>query len=276
MNVGKAAEYTTPIPATTARTTTEQSGKKNTTTAADRPNTDRYEAKSEVTYTPAYTKSSSKTRSQTGSNSSDTGLNIQKYNSKVSAKNEAFKSMVSSIIGKQSGLAYNAIMGDASKIQNGTIDDYWSAESTAQRIYDFARSLAGDDDSKLETLRKAVQTGFKQAGAKISSNGKVSGLPSICGDTYSLIMDKFDSWAKESGQSKSSSSKTDSTYKPSGYSVTNDEKKAYKKPGSSTSTASTSSSSSASGTSTSSASSSTFKPTGYSVTNDEKKAYKSE
>lgn len=272
MNVGKAAEYTTPIPAATARTTAEQSAKKNTTTAADRPNTDRYEAKSEATYTPAYTKSSSKTRSETGG--SNTGLNIQKYSSKVSAKNEAFKSMVSSIIGKQSGLAYNAIMGDASNIQNGTIDDYWSAESTAQRIYDFARSLAGDDDSKLETLRKAVQTGFKQAGAKISSNGKVSGLPSICGDTYSLIMDKFDSWAKESGQSsKSSSSKTSSTYKPSGYSVTNDEKKAYKKPGSSASSASTGSSSSASGTSTSN---STFKPTGYSVTNDEKKAYKSE
>lgn len=273
MNVGKAAEYTTPIPAATTRTTTEQSAKKNTTTAADRPNTDRYEAKFEATYTPAYTKSSSKTQTKTGS---DTGLNIQKYSSKVSAKNEAFKSMVSSIIGKQSGLAYNAIMGDASKIQNGTIDDYWSAEQTAQRIYDFARSLAGDDDSKLETLRKAVQTGFKQAGAKISSSGKVSGLPSICGDTYSLIMDKFDSWAKESGQSKSSSSKTGSTYKPSGYSVTNDEKKAYKKPGSSTSTASTGGSSSTSGTKTSSTSGSTFKPSGYSVTNDEKKAYKSE
>lgn len=273
MNVGKAAEYTTPIPAATTRTTAEQSAKKNTTTAADRPNTDRYEAKSEATYTPAYTKSSSKTQTKTGS---DTGLNIQKYSSKVSAKNEAFKSMVSSIIGKQSGLAYNAIMGDASKIQNGTIDDYWSAEQTAQRIYDFARSLAGDDDSKLETLRKAVQTGFKQAGAKISSSGKVSGLPSICGDTYSLIMDKFDKWAKESGQSKSSSSKTGSTYKPSGYSVTNDEKKAYKKPGSVTSTASTGGSSSASGTKTSSTSDSTFKPSGYSVTNDEKKAYKSE
>lgn len=261
MNVGKVAEFTTPTPAATPKSTVEQSAKKTTTTAADRPHTDRYEAESEASYTPAYTKASQKTRSETEPNKNK-GMDIQKPSSKVSMKNEAFKSMVADIIGKQSGLAFNAIMKDADKIQNGTIDDYWSAEQTAQRIYDFARTLAGDDDSKLETLRKAVQTGFKQAGASFSKSTGMSGLPSICQDTYKQVMDKFDDWAKESkGSSTSSSSKSGSTFKPSGYSVTNDEKKAYKKPGSS-STGSTSSSSS------------DHKPSGYSVTNDEKKAYK--
>ncbi|MBD5115329.1 MAG: hypothetical protein HDT46_09070 [Ruminococcaceae bacterium] len=263
MNVGKIAEYTTPTPAASPKSTVEQSAKKNTTTAADRPNTDRYEVKSEASYTPAYTKASSKTKSETEPNKNK-GMNIQKPSSRVAMKNEAFKSMVSDIIGKQSGLAFNAIMKDADKIQNGTIDDYWSAEQTAQRIYDFARTLAGDDDSKLETLRKAVQTGFKQAGATFSKNTGMSGLPSICQDTYKQVMDKFDDWAKESkGSSTSSSSKSDSTFKPSGYSVTNDEKKAYKN--GSSSTANTSSKST----------SGDFRPSGYSVTNDEKKAYKS-
>ncbi|MBD5104748.1 MAG: hypothetical protein HDT47_07790 [Ruminococcaceae bacterium] len=262
MNVGKVAEFTTPTPAASPKSTVEQSAKKNTTTAADRPHTDRYEERSEASYTPAYTKASQKTKSETESNKNK-GMDIQKPASKVSMKNEAFKSMVADIIGKQSGLAFNAIMKDADKIQNGTINDYWSADQTAQRIYDFARSLAGDDDSKLETLRKAVQTGFKQAGATINKDGSISGLPSICGDTYKQVMDKFDDWAKESkgSSSTSSSSKSGSTFKPSGYSVTNDEKKAYTKPGSSS-------------TSSTSSSSNDNKPSGYSVTNDEKKAYK--
>lgn len=258
MNVGKIAELTTPTPAASPKSTVEQSAKKNTTTAADRPHTDRYEERSEVSYTPAYTKSSSKTQTETDANK-DKGMNIQKPGSHVSMKNEAFKSMVASIIGKQSGLAFDAIMKDADKIQNGTIDDYWSADQTAQRIYDFARTLAGDDDSKLETLRKAVQEGFRQAGASFSKSTGMSGLPSICQDTYKQVMDKFDDWAKES-KGTASSNKEESTFKPSGYSVTNDEKKAYKKPG----------------TSSAGTSSNGFKPSGYSVTNDEKKAYKYE
>ena len=264
MNVGKIAEYTAPTPAATPKTTVEQSAKKTTTTAADRPHTDRYEAQSEASYTPAYTKASSKTQTETDTNK-DKGMNIQKPGSNVSMKNEAFKAMVSDIIGRQSGLAFDAIMKDADKIQNGTIDDYWSADQTAQRIYDFARTLAGDDDSKLETLRKAVQEGFRQAGASFSKTSGMKGLPSICQDTYKQVMDKFDDWAKESkgSSSTSSSNKNESTFKPSGYSVTNDEKKAYRKPG----TSSTGSTGSASGS---------FRPSGYSVTNDEKKAYKAE
>lgn len=217
MNIGRVAEFTTPTPAAKPETTVEQSAKKNTTSAADRPHTDRYEAKSEASYTPAYTKASSKTQSQSDS-SQDKGIAVSKPKSFVAAKNEAFQTMVADIIGKQSGAAYNAIMKDAFQIQNGTIDDYWSADATAQRIYDFARSLAGDDDSKLETLRAAVQKGFKAAGASFSKSTGMSGLPSICQDTYGKVMNMFDDWKKESGDTTKSG---DSTFKPSGYSVTN-------------------------------------------------------
>lgn len=267
MNIGKIAELTTPTPAATPKTSVEESAKKSTTTAADRPHTDRYEAQSEASYTPAYTKASSKSQTETNPNpDKDKGINIQKPGSNVSMKNEAFKTMVADIIGKQSGLAFDAIMKDADKIQNGTIDDYWSADQTAQRIYDFARTLAGDDDSKLETLRKAVQEGFRQAGASFTKSSGMKGLPSICQDTYNQVMDKFDNWAKEAKDKTSSSSdKNESTFKPSGYSVTNDENKAYKKPGSSSS-----------GNSGSSSSSGAFKPSGYSVTNDANKTYKGE
>lgn len=139
-------------------------------------------------------------------------MKIEKPKSSVAMKNEAFQSMVKDIIGKQGGLAYNAIMKDADKIQNGTIDDYWSADATAERIYNFARTLAGDDDSKLETLRDAVEKGFAQAGAAFSKKYGQSGLPSICQDTYKKVMDMFDDWKKEA----SGASDSKESFKPSG------------------------------------------------------------
>lgn len=221
MNVGRIAELTTPTPAATPKSSAEQAAKKDNTTAADRPNVDKFEAKAEETYTPAYTKGSAKTQTETASDN-DKGIKIDKPKSAVAMKNEAFTAMVKDIIGKQSGAAYNAIMKDAYQIQNGTIDDYWSADATAQRIYDFARTLAGDDDSKLQTLRDAVEKGFAQAGQAFSKKYGQSGLPSICQDTYKKVMDMFDKWEKEAnGTTAADGKKKESTFTPSGYSVTN-------------------------------------------------------
>lgn len=214
MNIGKVAELTTPTPAASPKGTTEQAAKKDTTISADRPNVDKYEAKSEASYTPAYTKASSKSQTQTEKNP---GMKVEKPKSTVAMKNAAFQSMVKDIIGKQGGAAYNAIMKDAYQIQNGTIDDYWSADATAERIYNFARTLAGNDNSKLETLRNAVEKGFAQAGAAFSKKYGQSGLPSICQDTYKKVMDMFDDWKKEANGTSSSKE----SFKPSGYSVTN-------------------------------------------------------
>lgn len=223
MNVGRIAELTTPTPAATPKSSVEQAAKKDTTTATDRPHVDKYEEKAEATYTPAYTKQSGKTQSETTSDK-DKGIKVNKPKSNVAMKNEAFTTMVRDIIGKQSGAAYNAIMKDAYQIQNGTIDDYWSADATAERIYNFARTLAGDDDSKLETLRNAVEKGFAQAGQAFSKKYGQSGLPSICQDTYKKVMDMFDDWKKEANGTAgttSASSDKKSTFTPSGYSVTN-------------------------------------------------------
>ena len=206
MNIGKVAELSNPVPSVTPKSTVEQTAKKDTTTAADNPKTDKFVRESESTYTPAYTKSSSKTQHETDKNK-DT--KVEKPQSFKATKNQAFQKMVADIIGKQSGAAWNAIMKDADKIQNGTIDDYWSADATAQRIYDFARTLAGDDDSKLEELKAAVEKGFAQAGAAFSKKYGQKGLPSICQDTYKKVMDMFDGWAKEAENKKAGKTTTD-------------------------------------------------------------------
>lgn len=205
MNIGKVAEMSNPVPSTTPKSSVEQIAKKDTTTATDNPKTDKFVRESEATYTPAYTKHSSKTQHETDKNKD---VKVE-HKSARAMKNEAFKSMVAEIIGKQSGAAWNAIMKDADKIQNGTIDDYWSADATAQRIYDFARNLAGDDDSKLEELRAAVEKGFAQAGAAFSKKTGMKGLPSICQDTYKKVMGMFDDWAKEAADKKAAKTDTD-------------------------------------------------------------------
>ena len=208
MNIGKIAEMSNPVPATTPKSSVEQVAKKDTTNSADNPKTDKFVRESEATYTPAYTKHSSKSHNETKKNDD---VKVEKPQSFKAAKNQAFQKMVADIIGKQSGAAYNAIMKDAYQIQNGTIDDYWSADATAQRIYDFARTLAGDDDSKLEELKAAVDKGFAQAGAAFSKKYGQSGLPSICQDTYKKVMDMFDSWADEAAAKKAGSKTSTNT-----------------------------------------------------------------
>ena len=208
MNIGKIAEMSNPVPATTPKSSVEQVAKKDTTNSADNPKTDKFVRESEATYTPAYTKHSSKSHNETKKNDD---VKVEKPQSFKAAKNQAFQKMVADIIGKQSGAAYNAIMKDAYQIQNGTIDDYWSADATAQRIYDFARTLAGDDDSKLEELKAAVDKGFAQAGAAFSKKYGQSGLPSICQDTYKKVMDMFDSWADEAAAKKADSKTSTNT-----------------------------------------------------------------
>lgn len=62
-------------------------------------------------------------------------------------------------------------------------------EAVSQRIVDFAIAISGGDKSKLDTLKAAIDEGFKQA-------KKILGeLPDISKQTYNLIMEKLDKWA---------------------------------------------------------------------------------
>lgn len=65
------------------------------------------------------------------------------------------------------------------------------AEAVSQRLVDFAIALSGGDKSKAETLRSAIEQGFKEA-------EKILGeLPEISKETYKLTMEKFDAWVNE-------------------------------------------------------------------------------
>lgn len=72
-------------------------------------------------------------------------------------------------------------------------DPQWGIDAVATRIVDMAVSLSGGDSSKADTLRAAVEKGFKAAGASLG--GK---LPTVSQDTYTEVMKRFDYW-KEKG-----------------------------------------------------------------------------
>ena len=71
----------------------------------------------------------------------------------------------------------------------------YSVDAVATRIMDMAKALAAGDDSKLETLRQAVQKGFEAAGAQWGDE-----LPGICQDTYTEVMKRFDDWAQQANE----------------------------------------------------------------------------
>ncbi len=63
-------------------------------------------------------------------------------------------------------------------------------EAVSTRLVDFAIALSGGDKSKADSLRKAIDQGFKEA-------EKILGkLPDISKETYKLTMEKFDAYFK--------------------------------------------------------------------------------
>ncbi len=71
-------------------------------------------------------------------------------------------------------------------------DGYYGVNNTAQRIFDFASALAGDDVDKMKEMQEAFTKGFKQA-EKLWGEGK---LPKISYDTQDAVNKMFDDYYK--------------------------------------------------------------------------------
>ena len=75
----------------------------------------------------------------------------------------------------------------------------WGVNAVATRIFDMASAIAGNDPEKLETMRAAVEEGFKQAGITWSNATGLDSMPDITEKTYNEIMSRFDKRAEELG-----------------------------------------------------------------------------
>lgn len=68
-------------------------------------------------------------------------------------------------------------------------DGYYGVKQTAQRLFDFASALAGDDVDQMKKMQDAVAKGFKQA------EGVWGGeLPGISKDTLNAVNKMFDDY----------------------------------------------------------------------------------
>ena len=72
-------------------------------------------------------------------------------------------------------------------------DGYFGVEKTSQRIVDFAIDAFGQDPSKLEQMKDAIDQGFREAQQAFGG-----ALPEISQQTYDAIMEKLDAFAGHS------------------------------------------------------------------------------
>ena len=201
MEIAKVAEQAainqTTIAKTNVQTTTE---KTNSTLATD--NADKY-VKSDEIFTPAYTKKSAQKK--------DVENSEVKFNGSVAqTKADHLTSVVENLIAHQAekhGAKKNVIeLSGALKDQleeitgkkpegiEGTeteTEDYWGAEATAMRIFEFAKSLSGDNVEFADTLRDAFIKGYGLAAKTYGGKDK---LPGVCGETYDRVLELFDEW----------------------------------------------------------------------------------
>lgn len=68
-------------------------------------------------------------------------------------------------------------------------DGYWGVKQTAQRLFDFASALAGDDVDKMKEMQSAMEKGFKRA---TKTWGRE--LPEICGQTMDAANKLFSNY----------------------------------------------------------------------------------
>ncbi len=71
-------------------------------------------------------------------------------------------------------------------------DGEFGVRQVAERILNFAKSVIGDDPSKLAAIRAGVEKGFKEAADMLGGT-----LPDISQKTYAAIMGEFDRWESE-------------------------------------------------------------------------------
>ncbi len=222
LTIGRINEFSATTSATAPKSAERATETKDTTMASE--HTDKF-IKSGVSFTPAYTKAAvtdNKTGTTTDNEAADKeqeqalkqdpekngNKEVTKFDGIEVKNTRAYKNQLmadmvkETLTGQANHAKKNSAMTELEEIirsygkmaeetANGD-EDYWNAENTANRILDFAKSLAGDDADAIETLRKAFEKGFGECDSIFG--GK---LPSVCQDTYDLVQEGFDAWAKE-------------------------------------------------------------------------------
>lgn len=165
-------------------------------------------ASSAAVKTDTYTKGEDVSNDETGIYTRE---NIQKTVEQMEEQRAAaMQSMIQEMLGQQAKAAGLKFFGpdktlSLSDITQEDIDEakasiedggYWSVDSVAGRIMDMAKLLAGNDPSKLATLKDSIIKGFQGAMGALGKKD-MSEMPDITSRTYDEVMKRFDDWSNE-------------------------------------------------------------------------------
>jgi hypothetical protein len=123
---------------------------------------------------------------------------LSEIRSAVNQSTERLRELVTRLLNQQGQSWSNAFnvnmidIDDATRAEAASLvaeDGFWGVEQTAQRIFDFAQSLAGGDPARAELLMGAVEQGFRNA--ERAWGGE---LPEISRNTLSRVRELFSEW----------------------------------------------------------------------------------
>ena len=101
--------------------------------------------------------------------------------------------------------AVNADSEAANAAEGTTLEglpEYWNAENTSQRIFEFSTSFASLSEQDVEgyytMMRSAIQDGYDSAMGEVG-DGLSQEVTDLTSNTLKLSLEKLDNWAKEQG-----------------------------------------------------------------------------
>jgi hypothetical protein len=193
-----------------AKTASEKTQQKTTTLAAD--NVDKFDTSS-VNVNRNYQHGATRTENP--------NIQVQGYRrmSDVQMKNAVVADFVKHAMSNQANNKsldfWNSILNEkftprpfaleafkAAEATSEKHEDYWGVEAVAERIFTFAKSLAGNRDDLFDTMKNAFLKGFSQASS--AARGK---LPEISHQTKQRVLELFDGWEKEINERKNPTEK---------------------------------------------------------------------
>lgn len=148
-----------------------------------------------------YAKSEAATKKQTAKYDAAT---IEKMKAEAEMKTAQLRSLVEKMLLKQ-GQKFTSLADAFDMIKEGTIevddetaaeaakevadDGYWGVEQTSERMFSFAKALAGNDPAKADSMLEALQKGYDEAAKQWGGE-----LPEICQKTLEVTKKKLTDW----------------------------------------------------------------------------------
>jgi len=129
---------------------------------------------------------------------------IEKMKAEAEMKTAQLRSLVEKMLLKQ-GQKFTSLADTFDMIKEGTIevddetaaeaakevadDGYWGIEQTSDRLFSFAKALAGNDPTKADSMLEALQKGYDQAAKQWGGE-----LPELCQKTLEAAKKKLTDW----------------------------------------------------------------------------------